>query len=213
MSYQYSCFISYRRHVGVTDFVRKFKEIVETEAFKVTNQKKAFFDEEEINWGAEFDVKIYQAINSSCFFIPMFNFVYLHEDNLWCAKELHWAIQLENKIRETVENYCFILPVIDKGTPSDFPNCIGRKNAKEINQFRHLILNKTTSKAFEDFKIGIYNTLLQNYKLLNNNSFCHLLDEISPISDEDLKLWIKDQKNKEKENASKHIPLLIKNSY
>jgi hypothetical protein len=190
--------------------MKKLTKIIEGEAFKATSQHKCFFDHSSIKWGEEFDDKIYEGIVKSCFFIPLFHNSYLHEDSLWCAKELHWAIQLEHKIRETISNYCFILPLIDRGSPSDFPECIGRKNAKEIKQFRHLIEGNKSSRAFEEFKSGIYDIFYQNFELLKGAIFCDCLNEIDPISDEELKVWIREQKNNDKTNASNHLPTLKK---
>lgn len=164
--------------------------------------------------GEDFDDKIYKGIVSSYFFIPLFHHVYLHEENLWCAKELHWAIQLEEKIRETISSYCFILPLIDRGSASDFPECLGRKNAKEIKKFRHLILTGGTTKAYEEFKDGIYDILLMNFKLLDeSHSFLEYLDKVEPISDEDIIKWVKEQKDKEKATSACHLPTLTKSKF
>ena len=61
MSFHYSSFISYRRNVGDEKFIKKFKAIIESEAAKVTNISKVFFDEDSIIWGQEFDERIYEA--------------------------------------------------------------------------------------------------------------------------------------------------------
>ena len=42
---KYSCFISYRRHEEVKNFMVKLKKIIEPQAFSVTNMQNAFFDE------------------------------------------------------------------------------------------------------------------------------------------------------------------------
>ncbi len=214
MGFSYSCFISYRRHQGDEKFIQKLKNLIEVEAFKVTNQRNVFFDEKSINWGDNFDDKIYAGIVSSYFFIPLFHHVYLHEENLWCAKELHWAIQLETKIRETVAHYCFILPLIDRGSASDFPECLGRKNAKEIKRFSHLINSNKTSKAFEEFKSEIYDILLNNYRLLaKNHSFLEYLEEVKPLSDGEIRAWVKTQKHNEKAKTASHLPTLTKSIF
>lgn len=211
MGFRYSCFISYRRHQEDQKFIIKLKKLIEVEAFKVTNKSTVFFDENSINWGEDFDNKIYNGIVSSYFFIPFFHHVYMHEENTWCAKELHWAIQIENKIRERVSDYCFILPLIDRGTASDFPECLGKKNAKEIKKFRHLITGGGTSRAFEEFKSGIYEILLQNFSMLNTEHlFISFLDTVEPASDEEIKKWIKEQKTHERETAASHLPTLAK---
>jgi hypothetical protein len=214
MNFRYSCFISYRRHQDDSRFMQKLKNMIEVEAFKVTNKQDVFFDQQNIKWGEEFDDKIYEGIVSSYFFIPLYHNVYLHEDNLWCAKELHWAIQLEHKIRETISTYCFILPLIDRGSASDFPECIGRKNAKEIKKFRHFIVGNGTSKAFEDFKNEIYDVLLQNYQLIKEgHSFIAYLNDLEPISNEKLKEWIRQQEIRDKDVSASQLPILTKNVF
>lgn len=208
---EYSCFISYRRHNEISRFMNKLKKLIEPLAFSVTNKQNVFFDEKSITWGKDFDDKIYDGIVQSYFFIPLYHNVYLHEDNLWCARELHWAIQFENKIREKISNYCFILPLIARGSASDFPDCIGRKNAKEIKRFRHLIVSGGTSKKFEEFKESIYDIFLENYDLISTtNSFVEYIDDITPISDEELIEWIKEQKSKDRKLSKGRLPIITK---
>lgn len=212
MSCRYSSFISYRRNNGDENFVKKFKVILECEGQKVTNKTKAFFDEESIDWGSEFDDKIYDGIVASYFFIPFYHNSYLHEDNLWCAKELYRAIEVEKRVRNAVKTYCFILPIIDRGKASDFPECIGKKNAKEIRAIRHLILNNKTSKALEAFKDTIYDILLSNYKSLCSKDikFSEICADISIPTDEEIKKWIRVQKKMEKEIEASNLPVLKK---
>ncbi len=212
MSYSYSSFISYRRNFGDEKFVKKFKAIIESEAAKVTNISKVFFDDDSINWGEEFDEKIYLGILDSYFFIPIYHNSYLHEDNLWCAKELFRAIQVERKIRETAApNYCFILPIIDRGSADDFPDCMSKKNGKDIKKFRHHVLNNTTSSTFETFKDNVYNILYSNFRLLNKDiKFREICVDIETPSDDEIRAWIKEQKTKENESEAKRLPILTK---
>lgn len=215
MSFHYSSFISYRRNIGDEKFIKKFKTIIESEAAKVTNVGSVFFDDVSIRWGEEFDEKIYDGIVSCYFFIPFYHNSYLHIDNLWCAKELYRAIEVEKKIREhAVANYCFILPIIDRGSASDFPDCIGRKNAKEIKKYRHLVLSNKTSAALEDFKDNIYEILLDNFNLLKNDiKFSELCKGMDIPSDDEIIKWIKEQKEKEKISEANNLPILRKNEY
>ena len=215
MSCQYSTFISYRRNVGDEKFIKKFKSIIECEAFKVTNIPKVFFDEDSIRWGDEFDEKIYDGIVACYFFIPFYHNTYLHEDNLWCAKELYRAIEVEKKIRESaIHNYCFILPIIDRGSASAFPKCIGQKNAKEIKQIRHLVLSNKTNAALERFKDTIYDIFVSNFKLLNNEvKFSELCADIDIPSDDVIKEWIREQKKNEKISEANNPPILKKNEF
>ncbi|MEI6847613.1 MAG: hypothetical protein WCK32_06205 [Chlorobiaceae bacterium] len=208
----YSAFISYRRNLGDDKFIKKFKAIIECEASKVTNIEKVFFDEDYIKWGDHFDDKIYNSIVDCYFFIPFYHNAYLHEDNLWCAKELYRAIEVEKKIRDSVDGYCFILPIIDRGSADAFPDCIGRKHAKEIKKYRHLVVNNRTSEAFEAFKGEMYDVFLKNYILLNNGiDFVKMCVDIVIPSDEEIISWIKGQKDIEKKSEAKHLPILRKN--
>ena len=215
MSYKYSSFISYRRNEADDKFLNNFKVIIESEALKVTNISKAFFDKESIQWGNEFDGKIYDGIVASYFFIPFYHNSYLHEDNLWCARELHHAIEVEKRIRESaVRNYCFILPIIDRGSACAFPDCIGKKNAKEIKKYRHLIAKKQTSAALEEFKDNIYDIFLSNFNLLDKNiKFSELCADIPHLSDDEIKDWIRVQKEYEKKSEAENPPILLKNEY
>ena len=87
--------------------MKKVKDLFENEAFKATGVRKVFFDEESIKWGNEFDVKIYEAIVHSCFFIPFYNYSHLHEEDLWCAKELYRGIKVEEKIQKEANGFCY----------------------------------------------------------------------------------------------------------
>jgi len=210
MNFTYSCFISYRRNLGDEKFIKKFTALIESEAHKVTNIPKVFFDEKSIKWGNDFDDKIYEGIVACYFFIPFYHNTYLHIDSLWCAKELYRAIKVEEKIRESgIANYCFILPIIDRGSASAFPKCIGRKNAREVKRLRHIILNNRTNSSLEKFKEEIYETLLENYNLLNEKfNLSELCASIEIPSDEIIKEWIKQEKKIANENESKQLPIL-----
>jgi hypothetical protein len=215
MSFKYSCFISYRRNAGDAQFIKKFKALIESEAFKVTNMTNVFFDIDTIQWGNQFDEKIYEGIVACYFFLPFYHNSYLHDENLWCAKELLRAIKVEEKIREeAVKNYCFILPIIDRGSASAFPKCIGKKNAKEIKQLRHLILGNKTSAALERFKDGIYDIFFSNFNLLKEDiKFSELCADIEIPTDDEIKEWIREQKEYEKISELNNLPILKKNEF
>jgi len=211
MSYHYSAFISYRRNAGDEGFIKKFTAIIECEALKVTNIPKVFLDENTINWGEDFDDRIYDGIVSCYFFIPFYHNTYLHENNIWCAKELYRAIAVERKIRNIVASeYCFILPIIDRGAASAFPECIGRKNAKEIKRYRHLVINKKTNAALEEFKENIYEIFLNNYRLLGENTISELCADITVPTDDEIIDWIREQKEIERKVEANRPPILRK---
>jgi hypothetical protein len=213
MSFKYSSFISYRRNVGDEKFVKNFKDIIESEAQKVTNIQKVFFDENSIDWGSDFDTTIYEGIFSSYFFISIYHNSYLHIDNVWCAREIYHAIEIEKKIRETYGDFCFILPIIHRGSANDLPNCVGQKNAKLIRLFEHAIINKKVPSKLIEFIHNIYDVLLANFQLIEtaNLSLKDLCSDIHIPSDEEIKLWINEQKGIQRKQESENLPILKKN--
>lgn len=213
MSFKYSSFLSYRRNLGDEKFVKNFKEIIESEAQKVTNIQRAFFDESSIDWASDFDKKIYDGIYSSYFFIPIYYSSYLHVDNIWCAREIYHAIEIEKKIRETYKDFCFILPIIYRGSAGDLPNCLGKKNAKTIRQLENTIINKKTTTKLTDFKHEMHDILLQNFKLIEsaNLNLPELCSTVHIPSDDEVKIWINEQKGIQKKQESENLPILTKN--
>ena len=216
MSFKYSGFISYRRNDGDTKFLKNFKNIIESEAQKVTNIEKVFFDEDSIDWGKEFDNKIYESIVASCFFIPIYHIGYLHVDNIWCARELYHAIEVEKVIRNTVddENYCYILPIIFRGQPNALPGCISKKKAKEIRQLEAIITSNKTNKRLTEFRNYIYDTLLSSFRLLFDMdiNLSELCAQINIPTDEGIKKWINEQNKKIRAAESAKLPILMKNA-
>jgi len=214
MSFTYSSFISYRRNNGDEKFVKNFTAIIESEAQKVTNIAKVFFDETSIKWGTDFDQKIYEGIAASYFFIPFYHNSYLHVNNIWCAREIHYAIEVEKKIREIFKDYCFILPIIYRGLPNALPSCIGKKNAKEIRQLEAVITSNKISAGLIKFKQDIYDIFLESFDLINNNEFVlsDLCASIVEPTDEEIRSWINEQKGIQRKFESENLPILKKNA-
>ncbi|MCP4374365.1 MAG: TIR domain-containing protein [Deltaproteobacteria bacterium] len=214
MNFKFSIFISYRQNDGDKKFLRNFKKLIECEAQKVTNEK-VFFDEDSIDWGKEFDDKIYESIVASYFFIPIYHFGYLHVDNIWCARELYHALEVEKIIRDKIDNknHCYILPVIFRGNKNELPCCIRKKKAKEIRQLEALITSNKTSNGLIKFKNYIYDTFLSNYKILyfGNINLKELCTQIHIPTDEEIRKWIKEQNEGIKKVQSTKIPRLKKN--
>ncbi|WP_299217418.1 toll/interleukin-1 receptor domain-containing protein [uncultured Dokdonia sp.] len=215
MSFEYSVFISYRRNKGNRGFLKNFKEIVETEAMDVTNLKNAFFDEDSIRWGVEFDDKIYDSIIKSHFFIPLFNYIYLHEDNDWCARELYYAIEVEKIIRKALDNndFCYILPIIHKGSINILPNCINNKNAKEIRRIILSIKKNKDNNKTEDFRDFLETNFSKNFDIKNQIEIdlVKLCSSIKKPTDEEIKKWILEQKQIIRKKESLTPPLYTKN--
>lgn len=213
MNFKYSSFISYRRNIGDEKFLKNFKAIIETEAFRATNIQKAFFDETSIRWGDEFDEKIYDGIAESYFFIPIYHCTYLHQDNVWCARELYHAIEVEKIIHSRLnDDYCYVLPIIHRGFSSALPSCLEKKNAKDIRQLEYAITNNKQTAALIKFRNNICETLNSYYRLFSeeNIDLKELCLSIHKPTDEEIKIWIKEQKEKEKNEESSNLPILKK---
>ena len=216
MSFEYSSFISYRRNDGNKKYLKKFKKIIESEAKNVTNIDKVFFDTLEIKLGENFDEKIYSSIIKACFFIPLYHMTYLSDENIWCARELYHALEVEKIIHKNInEKYCYILPMVVRGRVDELPECIGAKNAKELERLEYAITSNKTNKKLIKFKQYLYGIFKDNFKLLSDEKGDDLsrLCENMPIpSDGDIKKWILEQNKKNKAIESKKIPILTHNS-
>ncbi len=211
MAYAYSAFISYRRNSGEEKFMKNFNKIIRSEGQRVTNLD-TFFDDISINWGEEFDTKIYNAIHSSFFFIPLFHNTYLHKDNLWCAKELYRALEVEKRIRESVSSdYCFILPIIERGTADSLPECVNKKNAIKLKPYQYHIRNGIHSKALENFKCDLYDTLLENLNKIGNFDISEICADIEIPADDEIIKWIAEVNEKIAQAAAEHVPSLKRN--
>lgn len=216
MNFEYSSFISYRRNEVDKKFLKNFKSIIESEAQKVTNLKNVFFDEDSIEWGNDFNKKIYDSILASFFFIPIYHIGYLHVDNIWCARELYHALEVEKILRNKIgdDSYCYILPIIYRGSTSALPTCICKKKAKEIKQLEPTITSNKSSKGLIDFKHYLYETFLKSFNLLGSKDYSlkDLCADIQIPSDDEIKTWIKEQKEIEKKAESANLPILKKNA-
>jgi hypothetical protein len=208
MPFTYSCFFSYRRNEGEHKFIKNFNKIIESTAHLVTNKPKTFFDESSIFLGQEFDLKIYDAISESYFFILMGSNIYLNKSNDWCAKELYRAIKVEEKIKEKTQNYCFIYPFVQIGENISLPKNISNKNAIKLRKLKVSIINEETTEAIVEFKDYLYNVFLANFELINNVDFKDELKKISIPTDEELHQWIDNQLDIARKEEVKKIPIL-----
>ena len=218
MGFEYSSFFSYRRNHNDSNYFYNLKDIIQSEGKYATNFDSVFFDEKCIELGNDFDEKIYEGIIKSCSFTLIFSPHYINETNNWCAKELYRAIKFEEFIRDKIgnKNFSFIFPLIRRGTPNDLPKGINKKNALLLQEFSSEIRNSTitnhpVSQKFEDFKKLIGDVLIANFKLIENVEFDwkEIIDTITIPTDDELTDWIRQQKNKFRENESKNLPKLI----
>jgi len=217
MNLEYSCFISYRRNDDEIRFIRNLKKIVQGEVFKVTNKQRAFLDNDEIRYGEHFDEKIYASLETSFFFISVWYFNYLHEDNLWCARELYHALQIEACIKECLSeadraNYYHVIPLVHRGANSDLPDCMSRKNAVPIKLLETDIVNNRTTARLTKFKVQLYDALHSYYQTLVTNAgkvdFNKVFNNIKRLTDEELRTWVSEQRKKAIENEATKLPVL-----
>jgi hypothetical protein len=215
MELKHCFFLSYRRNDGYTKYIENFYDIVRTEAQVVTNIEHGFFDTNKKNTGKTLPKVLYQAIESSCFFILIYNHNYLHKDNTYCAQELYYAIKIEKKIQEIAgSDFCFILPFLQR-SEDGLPCCLKDKIFKNIRTFRHDIethKDQIPTKAFIDFKEEINDILIDNYKWIEEKMdlIKELLHDIQPPSYEEIISWIEKQKEKQKAQESNNPPIYTK---
>lgn len=214
---KYSCFISYRRIEGYAPLIRNLKRIIETEMYAVTNKNRAFFDDDTIRYGEEFDNAIYDGITHSFFFFSIWYNHYLHIDNTWCAKELFHAIEVEKAIKETLpeedrNNFFFIIPILFLGGFDDLPLCLSNKKAFNISHLRYAIEANKSSIALDKFKKDIYTSINSFFKVIDKHkSHIELQQKLAQIqkpNDAALIQWIEIQKNRITQIESTKFPIL-----
>ena len=209
MNYKYSVFISYRKGFFCTKFLENFIKMIRREAGAATGVSQVFFDDESINWAEEFDKKIYDCIPYSCFFIPLYQYSYLNDKKIWCARELFHAIEVEKKIRNIKPEFCFILPILHRGEAKDLPRCIGDKNAIDITDFEDKITNGSSSQKLLKWEREICRVLYNNFRLLHDiEDVNELCDDIHRPDDEEIMEWIRLHNCNLNEQESKKTPKL-----
>jgi len=209
MNYKYSVFISYKRDCFDMKFLENFKEMIQTEAGAATGVSKVFIDKESIKPGEEFDKKIYDCIPYSCFFIPLYQYMYLDENRIYCALELFHAIEVEKRIRITKPEFCFILPLIHRGEPKDLPKCIEKKNALLIHLFESDIITRSSARKYLDLKREICKVLYNNFRLLHDiEDVNELCNDIHRPDKEEILEWIRDHNSNLYEQEKNKTPKL-----
>jgi hypothetical protein len=213
MAFQYSSFFSYRRNQGELDYMRKLKNLIQTEAHTATNKKEIFFDEHSIDHGREFDIAIYTSIVSSYSFVFIITPHYLSLENLWCAKEIFRAIEFEKAVRQKLGNdqFCFIFPYLHRGSTAYLPLSISTKNIKDLNQYETSITNGVVNEDITRFKRDICDVLSKNYEIISQLSEDMLIEVIEKLEiPDDLKIidWVKTQKRQANSIESKNLPII-----
>lgn len=218
MAFEYSSFISYRRENQRNEFIKNFCKHFATPAWEACDIKNLFVDTASIGVGTEFNEKIYNGIRKSYFFTMIHNPHYLNENNNWCAKELKYAIDVEDERRKLLNqddqtNYKWIFPLIITGTASDLPIAIKNRNAKEIRCYMSALGSKNLPQKvhdfFEELRIEM-SKLFDIYERYNDVDFSECCKKIPYPTDEEIKLWIKEQKNKIQKTEQANLPLLNK---
>lgn len=219
MAFEYSSFISYR-HNDIEDvYFINLRNFLQPSLFRATDITGIFYDKETIRWGEEWDDDIYDGIEQSLFFLPLWYDLYLSEKNIWCAKELYHALQVEKAIKEQLDpndrdDFVFIFPLIFLGSTDLIPDCLSRKQAKSLVGFELNIKLKRLSNKFQEFITEVYNTLHKHFRILEKYPNINLHDELQKIekpTDEKIKEWIREQRKNMKEKESKQLPVLRKN--
>lgn len=212
MSFQYSCFISYRREDVRDKFIDEFCKQINQYAFDATDKKDYFLDRKEIEGSPKYGKEIYEAIRTSYFFNVFHNYHYLSKNNLWCAKELKYAIAVEEARKKILkesdqDDFCFFNVFIINGKKSDLPNYIKDRNAIEIAAFQY---SKYDTTAWQDFAQRIGNFMLDVYRIYerNPNDFNTCCEHITEPTDDEIREWINEQKGIMKNNESNHLPKL-----
>ncbi|MBS1511798.1 MAG: toll/interleukin-1 receptor domain-containing protein [Bacteroidetes bacterium] len=219
MSFKYSGFISYRHNDSDNTFFVNLKNFISSEIFKVTNKPKSFYDAESIDWGVNWDDKIYNGIGESFFFIPVWYYHYLNEANLWCARELYHALQVEQIIKSNLsaqdsKEFFFIFPLIYRGNTDLIPECFSKKSAKSLRNFETDILNKKITTRLNNFSNDIYDTLMKHFLILDKYpavDFQAMFNAIPRPTDAEIIDWIREQKKQINEKEAKLLPVLVKN--
>lgn len=219
MAFEYSSFISYRHNDLNETYFENLKDFLKSEVFSATNIADIFYDKVSIKWGIIWDNKIYSGIEESFFFLPVWYYHYLNEDNLWCARELYHALEIEKVIRNQLtpkdqEKFAFIFPLIYKGSADLIPSCLSEKNAKSLVGYEIPIKTKKINKKFQEVINNIYDTLLEQYLILEKYShvdFQSLFQQIKRPSDAEIKEWIKAQKKNIAQKEAGRPPVLNKN--
>ncbi len=219
MAFQYSSFISYRHNDLDNVFFVNLKNILSSEIFKVTNKQSAFYDVEAIDWGVHWDDKIYSGIQQSFFFLPVWYYHYLNENNIWCARELYHALEIEKIIKSQLSpqdssKFFFIFPLIYRGNTELIPQCFSKKSAKTLAVCENDIRNKKSTARLNKFSNDIYDSLMSHYLILEKYphvDFQSLFDAIKRPTDAEIIDWIKEQKRIITQKEAEQLPVLSKN--
>ena len=213
MAFRYSSFFSYRRNQGELDYMRKLKNLIQTEAQTATNRSDVFFDEESIDHGREFDIAIYTSIVQSYSFVFILTPHYLSLENLWCAKEIHRAILFENALRTKLGNpdFCFIFPYLHRGSAAFLPASISTKNIRDLNQYETSLNNGIVNEDITQLKRDICDVLSRNYEMISKVSDGILNEVIQKLEiPDDSKIidWVKTQKRQANSIESQNLPII-----
>jgi len=219
MAFEYSSFISYRHNELDHTYFENLKNFLKSEVFSATNIADIFYDKVAIKWGVNWDDKIYSGIEGSFFFLPIWYYHYLNENNLWCARELYHALEIEKIIRsqlsqEDQDEFVFIFPLIYKGSVDLIPSCLSEKNAKSLVGYEVTIKTKKINNKFQAVINNIYDTLLEQYMILEKYThvdFQSLFQQIQRPTDAEIKDWIKLQKKNIAQKEATMPPVLVKN--
>lgn len=219
MSFEYSCFISYRREEQRNKFIENFCKHLATAAFDACNKQNLFIDKKGILVGDDFPERIYNGIRSSYYFVLFHNYHYLHTDNVWCAKELKYALDVEKARIELMndadkENYKWIIPLVIRGNLNDLPQIIPNRHGIPIGCYEAVInSHKPLPQLVLNFFTDLYEKMIVLYHIHENypaERFDDCYKEIPYPTDEEIIEWINEQKKRISSTEAKNLPTLKK---
>lgn len=217
MSFQYSCFISYRREEQRNKFIQDFCKYLNTVAKDATNLDQVFIDSKDIANGVSFPDKLYNSIMKSCVFTVFHTPHYLHLKDNWCAKELYYALKVEKIRRNQLSAddkmlYSCLLVLIVNGTNNDLPKTIKNRATHSIGEFEYfgkLLKNTKSDKLIKELgkQVREIDKIYQKYP---HHNFVDCCKKIPKPKKKDISDWIQKQKSIIKSMESKKSPILKK---
>lgn len=215
MSFQYSCFISYRREKQSNKFIEEFTSRFNQHAFYVTNKDKQFLDRKEINGSPKFGNEIYDAIRSSYFFNIFYFPNYLHTDDIWCAKELRYAMAVEEERKKLLsdsekDKFCILNIFILSGSADKLPKAIKDRNAEKIASFQYSNYKTTAWRDFVQSMSDFMYEMYAIYQSKNMQDFIACCDNIVMPTDDEIRIWINEQVGNALTAESAHLPVFKK---
>ena len=145
MSFQYACFISYRRHTRTKAFVDRLAPALreELELVLVGEHNKVFRDNDYLRYGDDIEKEIANGIcKSVCLLIVYVPNTY-QRDYLWCAREYSAMCELEHgrlagQHANLRPEHGPILTLPYRGEPNTLPRELANRGTYEFDAYKDL---------------------------------------------------------------------------